>query len=55
VVRYPVTVALGEIGAAARAAVPRLQQMMEEDMNDDVAAAAKRAIRHIQPSALSRE
>lgn len=55
VVRYPVTVALGEIGAPAAAAVPRLRQMMEEDMNDDVAAAAKRAIRHIQPSALSRE
>ena len=53
VVRFPVTVALGEIGPGAVAAVPRLKQMMEEDLNDDVAAAARRAIRHIQPSALA--
>ncbi len=54
-VRFPVTVALGEIGPAAAAAVPRLKQMMEEDLNDEVAAGAKRAIRHIRPEALSRE
>ncbi len=54
-VRFPVTVALGEIGPAAAAAVPRLKQMMEEDLNDEVAAAAKRAIRHIRPQALSQE
>jgi HEAT repeat protein len=54
-VRFPVTVALGEIGPAAAAAVPRLKQMMEEDINDEVAAGAKRAIRHIRPQALSRE
>jgi len=53
VVRFPVTVALGEIGPAAVAAVPRLKQMMEEELNDEVAAAARRAIRHIQPSALA--
>ena len=53
VVRFPVTVALGEIGPGAEAAVPRLKQMMEEDLNDDVAAAARRAVRHIQPSALA--
>jgi HEAT repeat protein len=53
-VRFPVTVALSEIGPAAIAAVPRLKEMMEEDLNDEVAAAAKRAIRHIQPSALGR-
>jgi HEAT repeat protein len=53
VVRFPVTVALGEIGPAAAAAVPRLKQMMEEDLNDEIAAAARRAIRHIQPSALA--
>ena len=53
VVRFPVTVALGEIGPGAVAAVPRLKQMMEEDLNDDVAAAARRAVRHIQPSALA--
>ena len=53
VVRFPVTVALGEIGPGAAAAVPRLKQMMEEELNDEVAAAAKRAIRHIQPSALA--
>jgi HEAT repeat protein len=53
VVRFPVTVALAEIGPGAAAAVPRLKQMMEEDLNDEVAAAARRAIRHIQPSALA--
>ncbi len=53
VVRFPVTVALGEIGPPAAAAVPRLKQMMEEELNDEVAAAARRAIRHIQPSALA--
>ena len=54
-VRFPVTVALGEIGPAAAAAVPRLLQMMEEDINDEVAAGAKRAIKHIKPQALSQE
>jgi hypothetical protein len=54
-VRFPITVALGEIGPAAAAAVPRLKQMMEEDINDEVAAGAKRAIRHIRPQALSQE
>src|SRR5512144_3284210 len=38
-VRFPVTVALGEIGPGAKAAVPRLQQMMQEEINDEVAAA----------------
>jgi HEAT repeat protein len=52
-VRFPVTVALGEIGPGAAAAVPRLKQMMEEDLNDEIAAAARRAIRRIQPSALA--
>jgi hypothetical protein len=27
--------------------------MMEEDLNDEIAAAARRAIRRIQPSALA--
>jgi HEAT repeat protein len=54
-VRFPVTVALGEIGPAAEAAVPRLLQLMEEDINDEVAAGARRAIRHIKPKALSQE
>ena len=53
VVRFPVTVALGEIGTAASAAVPRLKQMMEEEINDEIAASARRAIRRIQPSALA--
>lgn len=53
VVRFPVTVALGEIGPGAAAAVPKLKQMMEEELNDEIAAAARRAIRHIQPSALA--
>lgn len=52
-VRFPVTVALGEIGPAAAAAVPRLKQMMEEEFNDEIAAAARRAIRHIQPAAVA--
>lgn len=54
-VRFPVTVALGEIGSAASAAVPRLKQMMDEERNDEVAAAAKRAIRKIKPEALAGE
>lgn len=52
-VRFPVTVALGEIGPDAAAAVPRLKQMMFEEINDEIAAAARRAIRRIQPSALA--
>jgi HEAT repeat protein len=52
-VRFPVTVALGEIGPAASAAVPRLKKMMEEETNDELASAAKRAIRKIQPEALA--
>ena len=51
--RFPVTVALSEIGPGASAAVPRLKVMMDEELNDEVAAAARRAIRHIQPSALA--
>jgi HEAT repeat protein len=54
-VRFPATVALGEIGPAARAAVPKLKQMMEEEMNDEIAAGAKRALRRIQPQAVSGE
>jgi HEAT repeat protein len=54
-VRFPVTVALGEIGPDAAAAVPRLKEMMFEEINDEIAAAARRAIRHIQPSALAGE
>jgi HEAT repeat protein len=52
-VRFPVTVALAEIGPAAEAAVPRLLKVMQEDINDEVAAGAKRAIRRIKPSALT--
>jgi len=54
-VRFPVTVALGEIGPAAAAAVPKLKQIMDEDRNDEIAAAAKRAIRKIKPAALQDE
>jgi HEAT repeat protein len=54
-VRFPVTVALGEIGPAAKAAVPKLKKMMDEEINDEIAAAARRAIRRIQPEALSSE
>lgn len=52
-VRFPVTVALAEIGPAAKAAVPRLKQMMEEEINDEIAAGAKRALRRIQPGAVT--
>lgn len=51
VVRFPVTVALGEIGPAAKAAIPRLQIMADEEINDEIAASARRALRHIQPPA----
>jgi len=51
-VRFPVTVALAEIGPAAEAAVPKLLKVMQEDINDEVAAGAKRAIRRIKPQAL---
>jgi HEAT repeat protein len=52
-VRFPVTVALGEIGPPAAAAVPRLKQMMEEEINDEISASARRALRRIQPSAVT--
>ena len=51
-VRFPVTVALMEIGPAAKAAVPRLQQMMAEEINDEIAASARRALKRIDPSAV---
>jgi HEAT repeat protein len=51
-VRFPATVALAEIGPAAEAAVPKLLKVMQEDINDEVAAGAKRAIRRIKPQAL---
>ena len=51
-VRYPVTVALREIGPAAKAAVPALKKVMKDDINDEVADGAKRAIRAIDPAAL---
>jgi HEAT repeat protein len=54
-VRFPVTVALGEIGPAAKPAVPKLKKMMEEEINDEIAAAAKRALRRIQPEAITGE
>ena len=54
-VRFPVIVALGEIGPAAKAAVPKLKKMMDEEINDEIAAAAKRALRRIEPSAATSE
>jgi HEAT repeat protein len=51
-VRFPATVALGEIGPAAKAAVPRLQQMMAQEINDEIAASARRALKRIDPSAV---
>jgi HEAT repeat protein len=52
-VRFPVTVALLEIGPAAKAAVPRLKQMMDEEINDEIAASARRALKRIDPSAVT--
>jgi HEAT repeat protein len=52
VVRFPVTVALLEIGPGAKAAVPRLQQMIEEEINDEIAASARRALKRIDPAAV---
>ena len=54
-VRYLVTIALREIGPAAKAAIPALKKVADDDMIDEVAASAKQAIRHIDPSALSDE
>jgi HEAT repeat protein len=51
-VRFPVTVALMEIGPAAKAAVPRLLIMIDEEINDEIAASARRALKHIDPSAV---
>ena len=50
-VRFPALIALLEIGPAAKAAVPRLQQMEEEEINDEIAAAARRALKRIQAEA----
>jgi HEAT repeat protein len=52
-VRFPVTVALAEIGPKAAAAVPKLQKMVDDEINDEVAAAARRALRRIAPEALT--
>jgi len=54
-VRFPVTVALREIGPAAKAAIPALKKVAEDDINDEVAAAAKQAIQHIDPSAVPKD
>jgi HEAT repeat protein len=51
-VRFPVTIALLEIGPAAKAAVPRLVTMVDEELNDEIAASARRALRHIDPASV---
>jgi HEAT repeat protein len=51
-VRFPVTIALLEIGPAAKAAVPRLRTMVDEEFNDEIAASARRALRHIDPASV---
>ena len=51
-VRFPVTIALLEIGPAAKAAVPRLVVMVDEEINDEIAASARRALRHIDPASV---
>jgi HEAT repeat protein len=47
-VRYPVVIALMEIGPAAKAAIPKLERMEEEEINDEIAAAARRALKRIK-------
>ena len=54
-VRYPVTVALREIGPAAKAAVPALKKVYEEDINDEIASSARRAIKAIAPQEVPRD
>ena len=54
-VRFPVTVALREIGPAAKAAIPALKKVADDDINDEVAASAKQAIHHIDPSAVPKD
>jgi HEAT repeat protein len=54
-VRFPVTVALAEIGPKAKAAVPKLKKMMDDEINDEVAAAARRALRRIAPQELTEQ
>ena len=54
-VRFPVTVALAEIGPGAKAAVPKLKKMVDEEINDEVAAAARRALRRIAPQELTEQ
>jgi hypothetical protein len=44
-----------EIGPAAKAAVPALKKVMDNDVNDEVAASAKQALRRIDPSAIADE
>lgn len=53
-VRFPVTVALREIGPAAKAAIPALQKVAADDISDEVAASARKAIKAIDPSALAK-
>jgi len=50
VVLYAIEVALREIGPAASAALPSLENMLD-DQNDDVAFMAKKAIKAIKPPA----
>jgi HEAT repeat protein len=47
-VRYPAIIALMEIGPAAKAAIPKLEHMEEEEINDEIAAAARRALKRIR-------
>jgi HEAT repeat protein len=54
-VRFPVTVALAEIGPKAKAAVPKLKKMVDDEINDEVAAAARRALRRIAPQELTEQ
>jgi HEAT repeat protein len=49
-VRMPATVALLEIGPAAADAIPALEKVAKDDLNDDVAAGARRALRHVRPA-----
>jgi len=47
-VRYRVISAVMEIGPAAKAAIPKLEQMEGEEINDEIAAAARGGLKRIK-------
>ena len=54
-VRYAVAIALREIGPPARAAIPALEKVAEDDINDDVAFMARKALKAIRGETAARQ